>query len=60
MLVAGVFLKEFVTDDVPWLHLDIAGPSYVEKGPYGYNPIGATGITVRSLVGLAESAGSHS
>ena len=60
MLVAGVFLKEFVSDDVPWLHLDIAGPSYVEKGPHGYNPIGATGITVRSLVGLAESAGSHS
>ena len=60
MLVAGVFLKEFVSDDVPWLHLDIAGPSYVEKGPHGYNPVGATGITVRSLVGLAESAGSHS
>jgi leucyl aminopeptidase len=56
MLVAGVFLKEFVSDETPWIHLDIAGPSYVEKGPYGYNAIGATGVSVRSLVALAESA----
>lgn len=59
MLVAGVFLKEFVPDHIPWLHLDIAGPSYIEKSPYGYNTVGATGITVRSLVALAESAVSH-
>jgi leucyl aminopeptidase len=26
MLVAGVFLREFVADGVPWAHLDIAGP----------------------------------
>jgi leucyl aminopeptidase len=56
MLVAGVFLSEFVEPGVPWLHVDIAGPSYVEKGPYGYNAIGATGVTVRTLVALAESA----
>jgi len=55
MLVAGVFLSEFVEPEVPWLHVDIAGPSYVEKGPYGYNAIGATGVTVRTLVALAES-----
>ena len=59
MLVAGVFLKEFVPDHVPWLHLDIAGPSYTEKTAYGYNTVGATGIAVRSLVALAESAVSH-
>ncbi len=59
MLVAGVFLKEFVSDSTPWLHLDIAGPSYVEKGPFGYNPVGGTGVTVRTLVALAESAVSH-
>ena len=60
MLVAGVFLKEFVSPEIPWLHLDIAGPSYTEKAGYGYNPVGATGVTVRSLVTLAESAVSHS
>jgi leucyl aminopeptidase len=60
MLVAGVFLKEFVPQSTPWLHLDIAGPAYSEKIAYGYNPVGATGITVRSLVALAESSASHS
>ena len=28
MLVAGLFLKEFVNPDLPWLHLDIAGPAF--------------------------------
>jgi leucyl aminopeptidase len=60
MLVAGVFLKEFVPPTTPWLHLDIAGPSYTEKTGHGYSPVGGTGITVRSLVALAESAVSHS
>jgi leucyl aminopeptidase len=59
MLVAGTFLKEFVPSHIPWIHLDIAGPSFVEKEPYGYNPVGATGISVRSLIALAESAVSH-
>jgi leucyl aminopeptidase len=59
MLVAGVFLKEFVPPTTPWLHLDIAGPAYSEKIAYGYNAVGGTGITVRSLVALAESAVSH-
>ena len=56
MLVAGVFLREFVEPEIPWLHIDIAGPSYVEKVTFGYNGIGATGVTVRTLVALAESA----
>jgi leucyl aminopeptidase len=59
MLVAGVFLREFVEPGVPWLHVDIAGPSYVDKTPFGYNAIGATGVTVRTLVALAESAASQ-
>ena len=56
MLVAGLFLKEFVADDLPWLHLDIAGPAFNESKPHGYTPVGGTGISLRSLVGLAESA----
>jgi leucyl aminopeptidase len=53
MLVAGLFLKEFVSDDLPWLHLDIAGPAYNEGEPYGYTPVGGTGIAFRSLVEMA-------
>ncbi len=54
MLVAGLFLKDFVPDGTPWVHLDIAGPSYNEGKPYGYTPAGGTGVAVRTLVRLAE------
>lgn len=56
MMVAGLFLKEFIAPELPWLHLDIAGPAYNEGEPYGYTPVGGTGIALRSLLGLAESA----
>ena len=58
MLVAGLFLKEFITPELPWLHLDIAGPSYNEADPHGYTPVGGTGIALRSIVALVESASS--
>jgi leucyl aminopeptidase len=54
MLVAGIFLKEFIPSELPWLHLDIAGPAYNEAKPHGYTPIGGTGIAFRSLIRLAE------
>ena len=53
MLVAGLFLKDFVSDELPWLHLDIAGPSFNEGAAHGYTPVGGTGIALRSLVQLA-------
>jgi len=59
MLVAGLFLKEFVPDSDPWLHLDIAGPAFAHEA-HGYTPIGGTGMAVRSLVALAELAVSQS
>lgn len=48
---AGMFLGEFVAQELQqkWLHLDIAGPAYVEKA-WGVNPFGATGASVRSIV----------
>jgi leucyl aminopeptidase len=55
MLVAGIFLKEFVSDDLPWLHLDIAGPAYNDRVAHGYTPVGGTGIGVRSLVAAAKA-----
>jgi leucyl aminopeptidase len=54
MLVAGLFLREFVPADLPWLHLDIAGPSFNEDRPHGYTPVGGVGFAVRSLVHFAE------
>lgn len=55
MLVAGLFLKEFIENDLPWLHLDIAGPSFNEGAAHGYTPVGGTGIAMRSLVELAAA-----
>jgi leucyl aminopeptidase len=54
MLVAGLFLKEFIDAGQPWAHLDIAGPAYNTKAPHGYTPVGGTGVAVRTLVALAE------
>ena len=53
MLVAGLFLREFVPDGVRWAHLDIAGPAYNDGGPYGYVAKGGTGSAVRTLVQIA-------
>ena len=54
MLVAGLFLKEFVPEGVHWAHLDIAGPSFNKGEPYGYTPKGGTGAAVRTLVQVAD------
>ncbi len=53
MLVAGLFLREFVPDGVRWAHVDIAGPAFHEGEPYGYTPKGGTGAAVRMLVQVA-------
>ena len=55
MLSAGVFLREFVPEDQPWVHIDIAGPAYNDKSAYGYTPKGGTGAAVRTFVELAEN-----
>ena len=50
-LTAGLFLDKFIRDEYKdkWLHLDIAGPAYVEK-PWGYNSYGASGAGVRMCI----------
>jgi len=55
MLVGGHFLKEFVPADLPWAHIDIAGPSYNTGGPWGYTPKGGTGVPVRTLLATIEA-----
>src|SRR5215469_4311787 len=54
MLVAGRFLAEFVPDGVPWVHLDIAGPSWNGAAPHGYTPKGGTGAGARTLIAAVE------
>ena len=52
---AGLFLKEFVTDDVKWAHLDVAGTAFLEK-PQKEFIAGATGVGVRTLLNYITEA----
>ena len=54
MLQGGVFLREFVAENVPWAHIDIAGPSYHAGEPTGYWTKGGTGVPVRTLLELID------
>jgi leucyl aminopeptidase len=59
MLQGGVFLSHFVPDDLPWAHLDIAGPAYNAGEPAGYLPKGGTGVPVRTLIELADDVAAN-
>lgn len=48
----ALFLQEFV-DNRPWVHLDIAGPAYLDK-PFGTLSKGATGFGVLTAVRFLE------
>ena len=51
-ITAGKFLEEFV-NEVPWVHIDIAGPSFQDK-PKPWIDAGASGCMVTSLVSFVE------
>ncbi len=53
-LAAGLFLKEFVGDGLPWVHVDIAGPAYASEVD-GEIVKGGTGFGVRMLVELVSA-----
>jgi leucyl aminopeptidase len=52
-ITAGLFLKPFV-GDIPWAHIDLAGPSYIERETRPDLPYGASGYGVRLLVSFLE------
>jgi leucyl aminopeptidase len=53
-ITAALFIKEF-TGGLPWVHIDIAGTAWAEEAK-PYQPKGATGVAVRTLVELAIDA----
>ncbi|GAA4830260.1 leucyl aminopeptidase [Actinomycetospora corticicola] len=59
MLAAGLFLREFVADDVPWAHVDVAGPAFNTGGAHGYTPRGGTGMPVRTLAAVLADVAAH-
>jgi leucyl aminopeptidase len=52
LVTSAYFLHEFA-ERVPWVHLDIAGVAWIEKGR-PYMPKGASGIGVRLVVNLIK------
>ncbi len=53
-ITAAMFLREFVGErdgkQIPWIHIDIAGPAWARK-PYKYHPrTGGTGFGVRTAL----------
>ncbi len=55
-VTAGLFLDRFIDENYKnnWVHIDIAGPAYVEK-EWGYNPFGASGAGVRMTLEFLKS-----
>jgi leucyl aminopeptidase len=53
-IFGGIFLKQFVSEETPWAHLDIAGVADSPKD-LPYSPKGATGFGVRLLISYLES-----
>jgi len=52
-VTAAMFLKDFV-NDLPWVHLDIAGTAWLEEAK-PFMAKGASGVGVRTFVRLAEN-----
>lgn len=51
-ITAALFLREFV-GDIPWIHIDIAGPSMAHRA-YGIHPKGGTGHGVLTYLKLID------
>lgn len=51
-ITAGKFLQRYI--DYPWMHFDIAGPSYLHS-PSSYRGKGGTGVAVRLITDFVAS-----
>jgi leucyl aminopeptidase len=51
-ITAGKFLSNFV--DYPWIHLDIAGPAFLQKADH-YRSKGGTGVGLRLLLDFIKN-----
>ncbi|MCS6994924.1 MAG: leucyl aminopeptidase [Anaerolineales bacterium] len=53
-IIGGMFLKQFVSPETPWAHIDIAGVMWAEKD-LSYCPKGGMGFGVRLFLEYLES-----
>lgn len=53
---AAAFLEQFVGEEIPWAHFDIAGTGWAVGGRLNYCPKkGASGVMIRTFVELAKA-----
>ena len=52
-ITGGLFIGEFVAENIPWAHIDIGGTSTAAKTD-GFKVKGATGFGVGTLIKLAQ------
>lgn len=52
-ITAGLFIKTFA-EELPWIHLDIAGTAWVDAPVFEYQSKGATGASVTTLYKLCQ------
>jgi leucyl aminopeptidase len=52
-IIGGIFLQQFVLNNIPWAHIDIAGMATIDKGAGGGQR--ATGFGVRLIVNYLEN-----
>lgn len=53
-ITAALFLADFIDKDIPWAHIDIAGPAYIGKAT-DYCGSGGTGFGVRLICDYLEN-----
>ncbi len=53
-IAAGAFLKEFVGEDIPWVHFDIAGTAYNNKESSLTYKKGASGVIIRLVLDMIQ------
>lgn len=54
-ITAGLFIRHFA-ENLPWIHLDIAGTAWIDTPLYAYESKGATGAGVTSLYYMLKEA----
>lgn len=47
--IAGVFLQNFIQNETPWVHIDVAGTAYIDK-PNNLGIKYSTGMGIRTLL----------
>jgi len=50
---AAIFIKQFIQDDIPWAHFDIASTAFLSEA-VRYHPKYATGVGVRLMIDFLE------